>query len=622
MSEQLTPVITLKVSDIIKHQATTNIGTAGSVGHGKSTLIYALTGVRTQKFKDEQIRNITKKLGYSGAKIYYNQTTAQVDIRPANADISAYDDDMVLVRHVSFIDCPGHHEYMSTMVAGASIMDHVFFVVAANESIPQPQTYEHLLALMQSNLSSYLILHNKLDLLKKSEAVSNKIELDEFIEGSPADGADVIPISAERGENIDKVCNFIQSLPPCRDIETSCCRMTIVRSFNHNRPNTKIDKLIGAVVGGTITSGVLTLGDIVEIRPGIMLGGKVRPLYSRVTTLECEGHKLQYAVPGGLVSVGLELDAGLSAGDRLVGSQLGHIGSLSDIANLISGRNHKIKKPGDKATNPFKGERVKVISNGAMTVLATVTSFRKKTLELKLDSPIPVDISDRVAILRGKGTSWKLYSALDVQSISLDKLSLDKSKEPDQPLYNSYQIVNDVPELKTVEIPSYNDLLDSVTLRSDDYHTGGIVLKAPVLSRHTRYTHFENAVVGENNYLKSIDLSQNSSIDLKQLITEFFRAELSSDITYNESGHMIITGIHKPAKIKSIMQKLADKFFRCSSCDSVSCYIEKVSRAGAGAGEGAGAGAGSGSSIAKVTGYRKVCTNCPTRIMMKTISGK
>ena len=121
-------------------------GTIGHVAHGKSTVVKAISGVQTVRFKNELERNITIKLGYANAKIYRCPSCE----RPARyrAYGSSKEDappcehcggPMGLVRHVSFVDCPGHDILMATMLNGAAVMDGALLLIASNESCPQPQ---------------------------------------------------------------------------------------------------------------------------------------------------------------------------------------------------------------------------------------------------------------------------------------------------------------------------------------------------------------------------------------------------------------------------------------------------------------------------------------------------
>jgi translation initiation factor 2 subunit 3 len=123
--------------------------------------------VQTVRFKNELERNITIKLGYANAKIF--RCSAPSCERPANhrAYGSSKEDappcevcgaPMNLVRHVSFVDCPGHDILMATMLNGAAVMDGALLLIAANESCPQPQTSEHLAAVEIMRLKDIIIL--------------------------------------------------------------------------------------------------------------------------------------------------------------------------------------------------------------------------------------------------------------------------------------------------------------------------------------------------------------------------------------------------------------------------------------------------------------------------------
>lgn len=141
--EKLTPLS----PEVISRQATINIGTIGHVAHGKSTVVRAISGTNTIRTAAEKTRNITIKLGYANAKIYkcsqcegarayqsYSSNQAD-DTKCKHEDCGG---DMQLLRHVSFVDCPGHDLLMATMLTGASVMDAAFLLIAGNEPCPQP----------------------------------------------------------------------------------------------------------------------------------------------------------------------------------------------------------------------------------------------------------------------------------------------------------------------------------------------------------------------------------------------------------------------------------------------------------------------------------------------------
>ncbi|KAJ1931741.1 eukaryotic translation initiation factor 2 subunit gamma, partial [Kickxella alabastrina] len=317
MSDSVVTVDTSKLTplspEVIINQATINIGTIGHVAHGKSTLVKAISGVQTVRFKNELERNITIRLGYANTKIYkcdnpecprpgcYRSFASD---RPAEipCERPGCSGTLQLIRHVSFVDCPGHDVLMSTMLSGAAVMDAAILLVAANESCPQPQTAEHLAAVEIMKLDKLIILQNKVDLIQEDQAQTHFEQIQEFIKGTGAAGSPIVPVSAQLKYNVDAVVEYIcKYIPiPVRDF-TSDPYMILIRSFDVNKPGNGIDTIAGGVVGGSILKGVIRVGQDIEIRPGQVsvnpTNGNfvVRPIVSRVVSLNTEKNSLQYA---------------------------------------------------------------------------------------------------------------------------------------------------------------------------------------------------------------------------------------------------------------------------------------------------------------------------------------
>ncbi|KAG6600796.1 Eukaryotic translation initiation factor 2 subunit 3, Y-linked, partial [Cucurbita argyrosperma subsp. sororia] len=330
-------------------RATINIGTIGHVAHGKSTVVKAISGVQTVRFKNELERNITIKLGYANAKIYkceddkcprpmsYKAYGSGKEDSPL-CDVPGFENcRMKLLRHVSFVDCPGHDILMATMLNGAAIMDGALLLIAANESCPQPQTSEHLAAVEIMRLQHIIILQNKVDLIQENVAINQHEAIQKFIQGTVADGAPVVPISAQLKYNIDVVCEYIVKKIPIPERNfVSPPNMIVIRSFDVNKPGFEVDEIKGGVAGGSILRGVLKVNQFIEVRPGIVVkdeSGNIKctPIYSRIVSLYAEQNELQFAVPGGLIGVGTTMDPTLTRADRLVGQVLGEVGSLPDV---------------------------------------------------------------------------------------------------------------------------------------------------------------------------------------------------------------------------------------------------------------------------------------------------
>ena len=149
---------------------TINVGMVGHIDHGKTTLLHKLSGKWTDTHSEELKRGITIKLGYADIVIY--------------KDKSGYNKDKKgeAIRHVSFVDAPGHEMLMATMLSGAAMIDAAILVVAANEGI-KPQTIEHVAALQAKKVKNLIVAQNKIDLVDIEQAKKNYIEIKELLKG-------------------------------------------------------------------------------------------------------------------------------------------------------------------------------------------------------------------------------------------------------------------------------------------------------------------------------------------------------------------------------------------------------------------------------------------------------
>eukprot|EP00735_Rhodelphis_limneticus_P006361 TRINITY_DN1875_c0_g1::TRINITY_DN1875_c0_g1_i1::g.14038::m.14038 TRINITY_DN1875_c0_g1::TRINITY_DN1875_c0_g1_i1::g.14038 ORF type:complete len:459 (+),score=98.17,sp/Q5ZMS3/IF2G_CHICK/76.92/0.0,GTP_EFTU/PF00009.22/7.2e-39,eIF2_C/PF09173.6/1.2e-37,GTP_EFTU_D2/PF03144.20/1.5e-11,MMR_HSR1/PF01926.18/0.015,Dynamin_N/PF00350.18/0.27,cobW/PF02492.14/0.14 TRINITY_DN1875_c0_g1_i1:82-1458(+) len=424
---KLTPL----TPEVISRQATINIGTIGHVAHGKSTVVKAISGVQTVRFKNELERNITIKLGYANAKLF--KCSNEKCARPGcyRACGSATPDDvpcekcgspMSLKRHVSFVDCPGHDILMATMLNGAAVMDAALLLIAGNEPCPQPQTSEHLAAVEIMKLANIIILQNKIDLIKEAAALQQSQDIQKFVQGTIADGAPVIPISAQLKYNIDIVAEYlIKKVPiPVRDF-TSSPRLIVIRSFDVNKPGAEVDDLKGGVAGGSILQGILKMGDEIEVRPGIVSkdqAGKIecKPIRSRIISLFAEQNDLQYAVPGGLIGVGTLIDPTLCRADRLVGQVLGERGKLPDIYVeleinfFLLRRLLGVKTSGEKQARVqklMKGE-ILMVNIGSTSTGGRVNAVRGDLAKIALTSPVCTQEGEKIALSRRVEKHWRL----------------------------------------------------------------------------------------------------------------------------------------------------------------------------------------------------------------------
>jgi translation initiation factor 2 subunit 3 len=424
-------------SEAMRHQATLNIGAIGHVAHGKSTIVRCLSGTKTGKFKKEMVRDSTIQLGYANTKIFATSgdNGAQREYCTSRSTCNAKGNMVgdpssgwILQRHISFVDCPGHEQFMSTMISGAAVMDAVLLVIAADAPCPQPQTAEHLAAIEILGLRSVIIVQTKIDLVTPDRAREHLQQILDFVRGTCAQGAAVVPVAANWEVNMDLVSSTIaQCVPlPNRDVVTPPC-MSVIRSFDVNKPGATVASLKGAVVGGSLTRGVLQVGDEVEFRPGVIVKDKegrvtqVRPFISKVCSLRAEETSLKSAVPGGLIGVGTALDPALSKGNGLVGQVMGLRGSLPDVHSAITVCYRRLRTvvgchdsaESGKAVGKLCKKEVLLLSVGSSTMRASVIRVREKDngdrlAYLQLADPVCCDIGDRIAFSRLVGGHWRL----------------------------------------------------------------------------------------------------------------------------------------------------------------------------------------------------------------------
>jgi len=420
--------------EVISRQATINIGTIGHVAHGKSTVVKALSGVQTVRFKNELERNITIKLGYANAKIfrcdnercprpvcYISAGSSKDDSFPCyQAKCSGR---FKLIRHVSFVDCPGHDILMATMLNGAAVMDAALLLIAGNESCPQPQTSEHLAAIEIMKLKHILILQNKIDLVKESQAKDQYEQILKFVQGTVAEGAPVIPISAQLKYNIEVIAEYVvNTIPiPIRDF-TAEPKLIIIRSFDVNKPGCEVDDLKGGVAGGSILKGVLKVGQEIEVRPGLVskdAEGKLtcKPIFSRIVSLYAEQNELMYAVPGGLIGVGTMIDPTLSRADRMVGQVLGSINALPEIfteleiSYFLLRRLLGVRTEGDKKAakvQKLSKNEVLMVNIGSLSTGGRVLAVKADLAKISLTNPVCTDIGEKIALSRRVEKHWRL----------------------------------------------------------------------------------------------------------------------------------------------------------------------------------------------------------------------
>ncbi|MGM0716249.1 MAG: translation initiation factor IF-2 subunit gamma [Halobacteriota archaeon] len=399
-----------------KHrQPEVNIGLVGHVDHGKTTLVESLSGEWTDQHSEEMKRGISIRLGYADAT--FRECPDLNEPERYTVDESCPDgSESEHLRTVSFVDAPGHETLMATMLSGAAIMDGAVLVIAANEPVPRAQTEEHLMALDIIGIENIVIAQNKIDLVDREQAVRNYEQIEEFVEGTVAEDAPIVPISAQRDVNVDLLIGTIEEeIPtPERDPDTDA-RMQVARSFDINRPGTTWEDLVGGVIGGSLTQGRLAVDDEIEIKPGreVEAGGQseYQPVETSIRSLQAGGEFVDEVTPGGLLGVGTGLDPSLTKGDALAGQVAGPPGTLPptresftmdvELLDRVVGENAE-------EIEPISTGEPLMLTVGTATTVGAVTSARDDECEVNLKRPVCAPEGAKIAINRRVGARWRL----------------------------------------------------------------------------------------------------------------------------------------------------------------------------------------------------------------------
>ncbi|ELY45068.1 translation initiation factor IF-2 subunit gamma [Natronorubrum sulfidifaciens] len=397
-------------------QPEVNIGLVGHVDHGKTTLVQALSGSWTDQHSEEMKRGISIRLGYADATFRHCAELDEPECYTVEEECPDGSPSEPL-RTVSFVDAPGHETLMATMLSGASLMDGAVLVISASEPVPQPQTEEHLMALDIIGIDNIVIAQNKVDLVSADQARQNYEEIQEFVEGTVAEDAPVVPVSAGQEVNMDLLMQAIEEeIPtPDRDPEADA-RMHVARSFDINKPGTTHENLAGGVLGGSLVQGELEVDDEIEIRPGreVEEGGQTEyvPIETTVRSLQAGGEPADTVTPGGLLGVGTGLDPALTKGDALAGRLAGPLGTLPptwqqftmdvDLLDRIVGA-----EQGETVDEISTGEPL-MMTVGTATTVGAVTSAREGECEVNLKRPVAAEPGAKIAINRRIGARWRL----------------------------------------------------------------------------------------------------------------------------------------------------------------------------------------------------------------------
>lgn len=335
------------------------VGTAGHIDHGKTALVKALTGIDTDRLKEEKERGISIELGFAFLDLPKGEKLAIVDV-------------------------PGHERFVKTMLAGASGIDLVVLVIAADEGV-MPQTREHLHICQLLDIRRGLVALTKVDLVDEDWLEMVKGEVGEFLKGTFLEGAPIIPVSSIKGRGLDELRDALEAISemtaPKRPEGTF--RLPIDRVFTI--------KGFGTVVTGTVWAGSLHVGEEVEVFPN----GR----HSRARRLQVHGRIVEEVLAGQRAAVNLP---GIEVNEIGRGDVLARPGTLR-YTLYLDARLWLITD----APRPLKNRSRLRFHAGTSEILARVVFLDRKEelrpgqgayVQLRLESPASLLPRDRYVV--------------------------------------------------------------------------------------------------------------------------------------------------------------------------------------------------------------------------------
>ncbi len=334
------------------------LGTAGHIDHGKTSLIRAMTGIDTDRLKEEKARGITIELGFANMILPGGQPLGIVDV-------------------------PGHERFVKNMVAGATGIDLVMMVIAADEGV-MPQTREHMEICSLLGIQHGLVALTKKDMVDEEWLELATDDVTTFTQGTFLEDAPIIPVSSADGSGLEALAAALEkiaaNLPERSD--SGFFRLPIDRVFTM--------KGFGTVITGTLTSGTVTVGDPVMLYPSHET--------SKVRGIQVHSESVNEAHAGQRTAINFQ---GLSKEAANRGDVLAHVDTLQ-VSYMVDAKLHCLKS----LTKPLKNRVRLRVHTGTSEILGVLILLDREELapgdtavvQLRLENPIAVVTQDRFVV--------------------------------------------------------------------------------------------------------------------------------------------------------------------------------------------------------------------------------
>ncbi len=334
------------------------LGTAGHIDHGKTSLIRRVTGTNTDRLKEEQQRGITIELGFASLAL------------PDGAQ-------------VGIVDVPGHEKFVKNMVAGASGIDLVAMVIAADEGV-MPQTVEHLEICSLLGIRHGMVVLTKIDMVDEEWLELVQEDIAEFLEGTFLEDSPMVAVSSATGEGID---DFLKALAEAADQAPERSPINIFRL--------PVDRVFtmrgfGTVITGTLASGQVRVGDTIMIYPS-KVTSKVRGVQVHNAGVEEARHGMRTAINfQGLDKAAVQRGDTVSTPDALVPSYM-----VDVTVHYLKSNKKPIK---NRTRVRFHSGTSEILGNLILLESDDLPPGETAIAQLRLDTPVTLVRDDRFVL--------------------------------------------------------------------------------------------------------------------------------------------------------------------------------------------------------------------------------
>jgi translation initiation factor 2 subunit 3 len=302
------------------------------------------------------------------------------------------------------------------MMGSLSLMKGAVVVVSAAEPInKKPQLKQHLIASKMANINNLIICFNKLDLISIDVAKERKKELDQLLNELDIKPYIIIPTSFNKNlglKNLLKAMINVQrmihskynnSINESNSINNTNPFFRITRSFDINKPGTNWNDIKGGVIGGSLIYGELNIGDMVEIKPGLITKSKNgtyiwNSIKTVIKSLETDNNQIDKVFPGGLIGIGTDIDPYYCKNDMLSGNIMGKLDTLPDVYQEIKLKFEKLDDF-DGYWEPKK-EDIVYLQIGNISVESKLSQINKENFIFTLLKPTCIENNSKILICR------------------------------------------------------------------------------------------------------------------------------------------------------------------------------------------------------------------------------